>query len=218
MKVLDPAAVTGIPGLIRCEVYGRDAMAERLTEMTHTVYAHDQVYGEYCTIHAHIDCPPQDVFRYMANPYSLLEWTYSVRKLRQTQTDGLLAGEDGVGTPIYCRTTSDERALTVDYHCAWDQGEELWMVYFNRVLPADVALKRKGSVVVWTNCRHPYYARNPFPHLCHDPNRTWVGDLWPFFYAGHTVELLNLKAILEYRHRNRLPIGPMLADDPHTER
>ena len=52
--------------------------------MTHTVYPHEQVYGQYCTIQAHIDCPPEKVFAYMANPYSLLEWTYSVRELRPT--------------------------------------------------------------------------------------------------------------------------------------
>lgn len=213
MKVPDAAALAGIDGLIRCEAFDRQAMAERLVEMTHTVYPHDQVYGEYCTVHSYIDCPAPDVFDYMSNPYSLLEWTYSVRRLRTTDTDGLLVGEDGIGTPIYCRTVSNKDALTVDYHCAWDQGAELWMVYLNRIVPADVAFKRPGSVVIWTNCRHPYYAKNPFPRLSCDPARTWVGELWPFFYAGHTIELQNLKAILEYRHRHGLPIGPRLVED-----
>ena len=36
----------------------------------------------------------------------------------------------------------------------------------------------------------------------------WVGQFWDLFYAGHTLELANLKAILEYRHANNLPIGP----------
>jgi len=212
MKVLNAAALAGIDGLIRCEAVDRQAIAERLVEMTHTVYPHDQVYGDYCTVHAYIDCPAPDVFDYMSNPYSLLEWTYSVRKLRTTDADDLLVGEDGIGTPIYCRIVSNRDALTVDYHCAWDQGAELWMVYLNRIVPADVAFKRAGAVVIWTNCRHPYYSNNPFPHLSRDPTRTWVGELWPFFYAGHTIELQNLKAILEYRHRNGLPIGPQLVE------
>jgi hypothetical protein len=122
-------------------------------------------------------------------------------------------GEDGLGTPIYCRTESNRRALTVDYHCAWDQGNELWMIYLNRVVPAEVVLRRSGSVVVWTNCRHPYYSKNPFPHLSNDSKRTWVGELWPFFFAGHTIELQNLKGILEHRHRAGLPIGPVLVDE-----
>jgi len=209
------ARVSEIPGLVRCEEFDRDAMAERLTEMTHTVYAHDQVYGQFCTIHAHIDCPPADVFAYLSNPLSLMEWTYSLRKLRPTGSDGLLVGEDGVGTPIYCRTVVNEQALTVDYHCAWDQGDELWMIYLNRVLPAELVLKQPGSVVVWTNCRHPYYENNPFPHLCRDAKRTWVGDLWPFFYAGHSIELQNLKIILEHRRRSGSPLGP-LPEDPES--
>jgi hypothetical protein len=32
-----------------------------------------------------------------------------------------------------------------------------------------------------------------------------VGDYWDLFYAGHTLELNNLKAILEHRHRAGLP-------------
>lgn len=212
MKIPDPAALTGVPGLIRCEEFDREALGEHVTEMTHTVYPHEHVYGAYCTVHEHIDCPPAGVFAYMSNPYSLMEWTYSVRKLRPAGPAGLLVGEDAGGTPIYCRTASHAPAMTVDYYCAWDQGEELWMVYLNRIVPAETTLKRPGSVVIWTNCRHPYYEKNPFPHLSHNPKRTWVGDWWPFFYAGHTIEIRNLKAILEYRHRRGLPLGPVLIE------
>ena len=49
--------------------------------------------------------------------------------------------------------------------------------------------------------------KNPFPDLA-PQGRPWVGDFWDFFYAGHTVELDNLKAILEYRHANNLPMTP----------
>lgn len=207
---LDPAALDGIAGLIRCETSDRDALGEEITELTHSVYRHDQVYGQYVTIQAHIDCPPDDVFAYMANPYSLLEWTYSVRELAPTDSPGLLRGVDAQRTPFYCRTLSNRDAGTVDYHCAWDQGRELWMVYLNRVVAAETVLRRPGSVVIWTNCRHPYYERNPFPELCNDPDREWVGDWWPLFYAGHSIELTNLKRILEHRHQHGLPIGPGL--------
>ena len=70
------------------------------------------------------------------------------------------------------------------------------MSYLNRIVPAQTVLRRSGTVVIWTNCRHPYYDANPFPALCTDPTRAWVGDWWPLFYAGHTIELANLKAIL----------------------
>jgi hypothetical protein len=214
MNVADPAGLAGIPGLVRCEQLDREALGELVTEMTHTVYPHDQVYGQFCTVHTHIDCPPADVFAYMANPASLVEWTYSVRELRPTGTPGLLVGVDAARTPIYCRTTSSAEAMTVDYACAWDQGDELWMIYLNRIVPAQAVLKRPGTIVIWTNCHHPYYDRNPFPDLCRDLKREWVGDWWPLFYAGHSIELANLKAILEHRHRAGIPPGPYLLDRP----
>jgi hypothetical protein len=207
---LDPSGLAGIPDLIRCEDFDREALGERITEMTHTVYPHEQVYGPYITIHAHIACPPEKVFAYMADPYSLLEWTYSVSELHPTPDPSVLLGVDAHRTPLYCKTIAHAPALTVDYHCAWDQGDELWMVYLNRIVPAETVLKQPGSVVIWTNCRHPYYANNPFPARSTDPNREWVGDWWPLFYAGHTIELANLKAILEHRHRRGLPVGPSL--------
>lgn len=216
MKAADAAALSGIAGLVRCEQFDREALGELITEMTHTVYPHAQVYGDYCTVHAYIDCPPEKVYAYMANPYSLVEWTYSMRALRPTGKGDLLVGVDSGATPIYCRTVSQPQALTVDYHCAWDQGDDLWMIYMNRILPAELVLRRRGSVVVWTNCHHPYYERNPYPALVKDPKRAWVGEWWPLFYAGHSIELGNLKAILEHRHRHGLDMGPHLADAEHA--
>jgi len=209
MTALAPEGLAGIAGLVRCEQYDREAIAELLTEMTHGAYPHEQVYGEYCTVHAHIECPPERVFAYMSDPYSLMEWTYSVRALRPSTKAGLLVGVDARDTPLYCRVESHPEAFTVDYHCAWDQGDQLWMIYLNRIVPAERVLNRPGSVVIWTNCRHPHYARNPFPALA-PRERAWVGDYWPFFYAGHSLELANLKAILEHRVRHSLPPGPHL--------
>ncbi|HEX5101247.1 MAG TPA: SRPBCC family protein [Polyangiaceae bacterium] len=209
VPAVDPRGLASITGLVRCEEYDREALGEQITELTHTVYPHHDVYGQIVTVHAHVDCPPARVFDYMADPLSLLEWTYSVRELRPANEPGVLVGVDAGRTPIYVRTVACREALTVDYHCAWDQGDELWMVYLNRIVPAETVLKRPGSVVIWSNLRHPYYDANPFPELS-KPGREWVGDWWPFFYAGHTIELANLKAIVEYRYRNDLPPGPML--------
>ncbi len=52
---------------------------------------------------------------------------------------------------------------TVDYHCAWDQGKHLWMIYLMRVVDAQVVFDKPGSVVLWTNCHHPFYDNNPYP-------------------------------------------------------
>src|SRR3569832_728382 len=132
MMTLAPDGLDGIPGLVRCEQHYREGIAELLTELTHGTYPHEQVYGEYCTVHAHIECPPERVFEYMANPYSLMEWTYSVRALRPAPSAGLLVGVDAQDTPLYCRVESNREALTVDYHCACDQWDQLWMIYLNR--------------------------------------------------------------------------------------
>jgi hypothetical protein len=214
MKGLDPEGLAGIPGLIRCETHDRNALGEEITELTHTVYPHTAVYGQYCTIHRYIECPPREVYAYMKDPRSLMEWTYSVRGLSESGRDGVLVGVDARDTPIYVRTVAHDDALTVDYHCAWDQGEHLWMIYLNRVIPAELVLGRPGTVVVWTNCHHPFYDENPFPELNHDPGREWVGAWWPLFYAGHTIELANLKAILENRQRRGVPLGPRLLEGP----
>ena len=66
MSTIDVRPLASIPGLVRCEQYDRDALGEIVTEMTHTVYPHDLVYGRYCTVHAHIECPPEKVFAYSA--------------------------------------------------------------------------------------------------------------------------------------------------------
>lgn len=98
--------------------------------------------------------------------------------------------------------------MTVDYHCAWDQGEHLWMIYLMRVVDAQVVLNKPGSVVLWTNCRHPFYDANPYPDKAPAGRPVWVGDFWEMFSAGHRLELDNLKAIAEYRAAHGLPITP----------
>jgi len=178
-------------------------------DLTHAVYPHDQIYGQFCSLEAYIDCPPEDVFRYLADVSTLAEWTYSLRD--EAPVDGdLVVFTDKIGgtTKCFTRVAANESAMTVDYHCAWDQGDNLWMIYLMRVVDAQVVLNRPGSVVFWTNCRHPYYDKNPHPDLVPEGRKVWVGDLWPFFYAGHYMELQNLKHILEHRHANGLPILP----------
>ncbi len=183
-------------------------MTDRAMEMTHSVYPHDQVYGQFCSIQDHIDCPPEKAYEYLADVYTLQEWTYSLRDFTPMDCTGLVIATDKIGgaTKIYTRVVVNPTAMTVDYHCAWDQGEQLWMIYLMRVVPAELVLARPGCVVLWTNCRHPFYDRNPFPERAPAGRKIWVGDMWPFFFAGHKIELDNLKYILEYRHANGLPM------------
>jgi uncharacterized protein YndB with AHSA1/START domain len=190
-----------IEGLNRIENVSKEEMQGVLAELTHAVYPHDELYGSYCAIQSYIACPPEKVFEYMVDVYRLAEWTYSIRDFRPSGIDGVYVGRDRIGdnTDIYCRVVANREALTVDYHCAWDQGEHLWMIYLNRIVPAKLVFDRPGSVVFWQNCRHPFYDDNPFKETA-PQGRPWVGDFWDMFYAGHSVELMNLKHILEYRH------------------
>lgn len=199
-----------IPGLIRCETTPREEGFAIAAELTHSVYTHDQIYGRFCTVQDYIDCPPEHVFDYLNDVRGLDEYTYSTRDFKQVGEDGLYVGWDKLGddTKIYLRVVGNREALTLDYHCAWDQGDELWMIYLYRIVPAQLVLNKPGSVIIWTNCRHPYYDDNPSPELAPSPGRAWVGDMWGLFYAGHAIELANLKAILEYRHSRGLPILP----------
>lgn len=194
----------GIERLYRIENTPKEQMHGILADLTHAVYPHDELYGTYCAIQSYIASPPEEVFAYMADVHHLEEWTYSLRHFRPSHLDGVYVGRDtlGTNTDIYCKVVANREALTVDYHCAWDQGEHLWMVYLNRIVPAQMVLNRPGSVIFWQNCRHPFYDENPFKNMA-PKDRPWVGDFWDLFYAGHTVELENLKRILEFRQAAR---------------
>lgn len=201
-------AIDTLPGVHRIENCTKEEMTSLAMEMTHAVYDHEQVYGEYCTIQTYIDCPPEKAFEYLADVYTLQEWTYSLRDFASVAGDTMVVATDRIGgaTKIYTRALANPGAMTVDFHCAWDQGEHLWMIYLMRVVPARLVLDREGCVVLWTNCRHPFYDRNPFPAQAPPGRKVWVGDMWPFFYAGHQIEMDNLKCILEHRHAHGLPM------------
>lgn len=193
-----------IPGLVRVESFPKEEMQNLCMEKTHAVYPHQAIYGDYCPIQAHVDCPPERAFEYLAQTESLLEWTFSLRSLKYLPEKELYEFTDAIGgeTKCYTRTVAHAGAMTVDYHCAWDQPDHLWMIYLMRVVPAELVFNKPGSVITWINCRHPFYDENPFPEKAPPNRRVWVGDAWSMFYAGHTVELENLKAILEYRHQS----------------
>jgi hypothetical protein len=194
---------------MRVESTGPEEMINECLAMTRPAYPHEQVYGRYCTIEEYVDCPPEQAYDYLRQGHHLQEWTFSVRDFEPAGKPGLWVGHDRLeeGTRIFCRVAANPDAMTVDYHCAWDQGDQLWMVYLMRVVPATLVLNRPGSVITWTNCRHPNYDANPYPQYAPRPDRPWVGELWDLFYAGHLVEMRNLKTILEHRHRNGEPVS-----------
>ncbi len=208
-----------IPNVRRFETFPKDELQAHVMELTHAAYPHDEIYGGYCSLEEHIDCPPELVYRYLADVRCLAEWTYSLRNFAPVDDDGLFVSYDKIGgkTKIFTKVVANAQAMTVDYHCAWDQGQHLWMIYLMRVIPAQLVLDKPGSVVLWTNCRHPFYDQNPRPELAPPDRKVWVGDLWPFFYGGHHVEMQNLKHIHEHRHKNGLRMGPHPERTPAAE-
>ncbi|WP_330178579.1 SRPBCC family protein [Nocardia sp. NBC_01503] len=211
MKI-DEQKLSAIPGLVRGEEVGVDEVLARCAAVTQADYTYADFYREFCTVQGFIECPPRDVFDYLADIHSLSEWTYSTRDFEPTELPDVYQGVDtlGVDTKIFAKVVANPEALTVDYHCAWDQGSDLWMIYLMRVIPAELVLNRPGSVVLWTNCKHPNYTENPYPETAPQARAGWVGDMWGIFGPGHDIELANLKTILEYRHANQLPVGPHL--------
>ena len=85
-------------------------------EMMRSVYPHDEVFGTYCTVNDYIDCPPDELFDYMADTRCLEEWTYSLRGFTPTETPGLWLAHDrlgaarGPGSAIYTRTITNREA------------------------------------------------------------------------------------------------------------
>ena len=187
------------------ETTSKEEMKGLMMDLTHAVYPHEELYGQFCAIHTYVNCPPEEVFDYMNDMYNLEEWTYSLREFKETEKPGLFVAKDKIGdnTNIYCKIVANKEALTLDYHCAWDQGDDLWMIYLYRIVPAQLVLKKPGSVIFWQNCRHPYYDENPYKE-CAPEGRPWVGLFWDMFYAGHTIELENLKHVLEMRYAKTL--------------
>ena len=66
-------------------------------ELTHAVYPHHQVYGQYCTIQEYVDCPPEQAYDYLRQGHHLEEWTYSLRGFETRRTPGLWVGHDRLG-------------------------------------------------------------------------------------------------------------------------
>ena len=199
-----------LDGLTRVETHPRQTATPVILDMLRSVYPHDTIYGNFCTVQGYVNAPARELYDWLADTRSLEEWTYSLRGFSTTDEPGLWVAQDRLGeaTEIYTRTVTNPDAMTVDYHCAWDQGKHLWMVYLMRVVDAQIVLDTPGSVVLWTNCRHPFYEKNPFPDTAPADRPVWVGDFWDMFSAGHQLELNNLKAIAEYRHANDLPLTP----------
>jgi 3-oxoacyl-[acyl-carrier-protein] synthase III len=207
---LDGGDLGSIDGLIRSEQTSPQDCFETMQRLTKPSYTHEEIFGQYCSLGEYIDVPYEVVFEYCANVHSLEEWTFSVRDLQHVG-GGLYRGREAIqpNTEIFIRADALKGPDhgVVFYPCAWDQGYELWMRYYFTIIDATRTLRRPGTVVLWTNCKHPYYDRSvtDVPSYIAEgrarTDRYWVGDIWANFDAIHRIETGNLKRILEYRFR-----------------
>src|ERR1700738_810586 len=111
---LDQAgAADPIEGLTRIETSPREQATPIIMETMRSVYPHDQVFGTYCTVNDYIDCPPDELFDYMADTRSLEEWTYSLRGFTPTEEPGLWIAHDQLGAPNEKQTGSPIFTRTV---------------------------------------------------------------------------------------------------------
>ncbi|MEV6560074.1 SRPBCC family protein [Nocardia sp. NPDC051756] len=189
-----------IPGLFRCETVSRADATNQLLALTRQLRA-GAADREVYTVHQHVDCPPEVLYDYLLDIRSVEEFTYSMRDFRPDGDTGRYIGVDATDpdTTIHLRITGNREVGTVDYESAFDQGEDLWMVFCGRVLSARRVQRRSGALVSWTIWRHPYYDQNPYPHLSPRRGRVWPGSMWPLFHACDVLELRNMQKILEHR-------------------
>jgi len=197
-----------IPGLYSSDNHSLEEVKQKMDEMTKDFYSLEEIFGQFCNLSTYIEVPPSIVFEYASNVYSLNEWTFSMREFSYVGGDIYKSLEKlAHDTFVYTKVRAFPDCGVIDYLCAWDQAEELWMRYYFRIIDAMPTIRRPGSIVLWTNCRHPYYDRDTeqLPHYIAEgqqrTDREWVGDFWMQFDAIHKIELNNLKTILEYRFR-----------------
>ena len=109
--------INTIENVRRFENFGKDRMNGLCMEMTHAVYPHDEIYGNFCTLQAHVECPAEDIFEYLATPYTLAEWTYSMRDFGEPDANGVVESTDKIGgeTKIYTKVVANRDALTAGF-------------------------------------------------------------------------------------------------------
>ena len=88
LRGFDTSEIDHIPNVRRIENCPKDEMQALAMELTPAAYPHDEIYGAYCTLEEHVECPPELVYRYLADVETLAEWTHSLRDFAPAGDDG----------------------------------------------------------------------------------------------------------------------------------
>lgn len=162
-----------------------------------------------CNSHIFINCPLSMAFSYASNIFSLEEWTFGIREI-QEHRGGLFVGNEisAPDTKIFLRCEAYTDCRVVDRLSAWDQGDELWMREYIRLVDARQSLGKPGTLAMHVTNRHPFYdkSQKDLPEYIkatqNRDGRDWLGDSWPLFCARQRIDMHNLKTILEARYGN----------------
>jgi hypothetical protein len=160
---------------------------------TKEYYSHRGSFGKFCNVNQHINVPVDYAYAYLSDIKTLEEWTFSVRSLKPIG-GGLYEGIEAIvgNTKIYIRSDCYPESRVIDWPCAWDQKEDLWMFYATRLLDARPTLGKEGTVLIWTNLRHQNYINGPRPELI---------EGWNYMHVIHGIEANNLRIILENKYQ-----------------
>src|ERR1700722_4025934 len=95
-----------IDGVVRIEPSPLEQTAPTFMAKMRSAYPHEGRFGQYCTARGCAECPPDELFEYLAHPQSLEEWTYTLRDFTPTEESGLWLAffKDTAATEIYTRT------------------------------------------------------------------------------------------------------------------
>jgi hypothetical protein len=107
-------AADAMDGVYRIETSPREKATPVIMEMMRSVYPHNQVFGQYYTVNAHIDCPPDELYDCLAHTRSMEEWTYSLRGFTPTDEQGPWLADDRLGsdTQIYTSAAPCSRSAS----------------------------------------------------------------------------------------------------------
>src|ERR1700746_1530062 len=83
-----------IDGVVRIETTPLEQTAGTFFSQLRSVYPHQEVFGQYCTVNDYVDCPPDELFAYLSDTRSLEEWTYTLRGFTPTEEPGLWLAYD----------------------------------------------------------------------------------------------------------------------------
>ena len=99
-----------IEGTIRIESHPRPVATPLMLDRLRSVYPHDQIFGDFCTVQGYVNAPPDELYDWLSDTRSLEEWTYSLRGFSETDEAGLWVAQDRWATrPTSTRAPSPTR-------------------------------------------------------------------------------------------------------------